>query len=99
MYLGLWKNENGRKVIEFCVQGDMSVNNTFLEHKSIQKYTKVGVDQDSIEVKSLIGFVMEMLEVVTDVKSVSRLEMDISNHAVLSKIKLVGAWKKKKKGY
>src|SRR5678815_16083 len=83
-------------MIDFCEERGMCVSNTFFKHKSIHKYTRVGVGRDGIEVKSMIDSVLvkkEMLKYVFDVKSVRGLGMGLSDHYfVLCKIKLVGAW-------
>jgi hypothetical protein len=95
-----WENENGMRVIDFCVDKGMCVCNTFFDHKSVHKYTRVGKDRDGAEVKSMIDVVLvkkEMLKYVMDVKSVRGLGMGISDHyIVLCKIKFVGAWMGKK---
>ena len=94
------ENENGRRVIDFCVERGMCVCNTFFDHKSVHKYTRVGTGRDGTEVKSLIDVVLvkkEMLKYVMDVKSVRGMGMGISDHyIVLCKIKFVGAWMEKK---
>jgi hypothetical protein len=89
-------NENGRRVIDFCGENGMCVCNTFFDHKSVHKYTRVGKSRDGTEVKSMIDLVLvkkDMLKYVMDVKSVRGLRMGISDHyIVLCKIKFVGAW-------
>ena len=66
----------------------------------MHKYTRVGVDRDGLEVKSLIDLVLvkkEMQKYVLDVKAVRGLGMGISDHyIVLCKIRLVGTWMEKK---
>jgi hypothetical protein len=87
-------------VIDFCIDKGMSVCNTFFDHKSVHKYTRVGVDRNGNETKSLIDLVLvkkEMLKYVMDVRAVRGLGMGISDHhVVLCKIKLVGAWMERK---
>ena len=34
-------NENGRRVVEFCVERELCVGNTYFEHKSLHKYTRL----------------------------------------------------------
>src|SRR5678815_2301140 len=79
------ENENGRKVMDFCEERGMCVSNTFFKHKSIHKYTRVGVGRDGIEVKSMIDLVLvkKMLKYMLDVKSVRCLEMGLSDHYVV----------------
>ena len=65
-------NGNGGRMINFCVDRGICVSNTFFEHKSVHKYTRVEVDRNGTEVKSLIDLVLvnkEMLKYVMDVKS------------------------------
>ena len=52
------ENENGRRVVEFCVERGLCVGNTYLEHKSLHKYTRVARAQDGVEVKNMIDLVL-----------------------------------------
>ena len=40
--------------MEFCVEKELCVDNTYFEHKSLHKYTRVARGQDGVEVKSMI---------------------------------------------
>ena len=46
----LGENDNGRRVISLCAERRLSVSNTYFEHKTLHKYTKVARDQDGVEV-------------------------------------------------
>ena len=67
------ENENGRRVVEFCAERGLCVDNTHFEHKSLHKYTRVARGQDGEEVKSMIDLVLlkeDMLGYVeTDIKA------------------------------
>ena len=46
------ENKKGGRVLEFCIVRRLCVGNTYFEHKSLHKYTKVSRGQDGVEVKS-----------------------------------------------
>ena len=89
------ENENGRRVVEFCAERGMCVGNTYFEHKSLHKYTRVAMGQDGVQVKSMIDLVLvkkDMLRLVQDVRAVRGMGRSISDlDVVLCKIWLVGA--------
>ena len=98
---GVPDNDNGR-VVEFCAVRGMCVGNKYLEHKSLDKYTRVARGQDGVELKSTIDLVLvkkNMLHYVQNMRAVRGMGGGLSNHqVVLSKIKLVGAWIKRVDG-
>ena len=67
------KNENGRRVVDFCGERSLCVGNTYFEHKNLHKYTRVARGQDEVEVKSMIDLLLvkrDMLCFVHDVRPV-----------------------------
>ena len=61
------------------------MGNTYFEHKSLNKYTRVARDQDKVEVNSIIDLVLvenDMLRYVQDVRGVRGMERDLSDHYV-----------------
>ena len=61
------------------------MGNTYFEHKSLKKYTRVARDQDKVEVNSIIDLVLvenDMLRYVQDVRGVRGMERDLSDHYV-----------------
>ena len=52
------ENDNGRRVVEICVQRGLCIGNIYFEHKSLHKYTRVARGQDGVEVKSMINLVL-----------------------------------------
>ena len=86
------ENDNGRGVVEFCAKRGLCVGNTYFEHESLHKYTRVARDQDGGEVKSMLDLVLvkkDMLRFCQDVRTVKGMERGISDHLVLCKIRLV----------
>ena len=59
--------DNG-KVIDFSVEKGLCVGNTYLEHKSLHKYTRMDRDQDGVEVMSTIEFVLVKKDMLCYVK-------------------------------
>ena len=43
------KNDNGRRVVEFCPKRGPCVGNMYFEHRSLHKYTRVVRGQDKKE--------------------------------------------------
>ena len=92
------ENENGRRVVEFCAERGLCVDNTYFEPPSLHKYTKVARGQDGVEVKSMIGLVLvkDMLRYVQVVRAMREMRRGLSDHhVVLCKVRLVGAWIKR----
>ena len=56
--LVLGENDNGRSMVEFCAERGLCVGNTYFEHKSFHKYTRMARGQDGMEVKSMINLVL-----------------------------------------
>ena len=76
--------------MEFCTERGLCVGNTYFKHRSLHKYTRVARGQDGVEIKSMINLVLEkrdMLHYVQDVRAV---------RGVGCKVRLVGAWIKKR---
>ena len=72
------------------------MDSTYLEHRSLHKYTKVAREPGVVEVKSMIDLVLgkyDMLRFVKDVRAVRGMGRGLSDHhVVLYKVRLVGAW-------
>ena len=78
----------------------MCVGNTYFKHISLHKYKRVARGQDGVEVKSTIDLVLvkrDMLRYLQDVKAVRGMGRGLSDHhVVLCKVRLVGAWSKRR---
>ena len=89
------EKDNGRSVIEFCVERRLSVSSTYFEHKSLHKYTKGDGSQDRMEMINMIELVLvkkEMLCYEQDVRVVRGMGRSVTDdHVVLCKFRLVGA--------
>ena len=44
------ENDNGRRMVELCVERGLCMGNTYFEYRSLHKYTKVARAQDIVEV-------------------------------------------------
>ena len=92
-------NENGERVVDFCADRGMCIANTHFRHKAIHKYTWRG-KRGGTECRSLIDLVLvkkDMLRDIVDVKALRGLNGGVSDHMiVLCKLKLIGAWVKKR---
>ena len=67
------ENDNGRRVVEFCAERGLCVDNTYFKHRNLHKYTRVPRGQDRVEVKSMTDLVIvkkDMLHYVQDVRAV-----------------------------
>ena len=94
------ETDNGRRVVEICAERVLCVGNTYFKPKSLHKYIRVARGQDRLEVKNIIDMVLvkrDMLRYVQDMRAVREEGCDLSDHhAVLCKVRLVGAWIKRK---
>ena len=52
------ENDNGRKLVEFSAERELCVANTYFEHRSLHKYTRVARGQDGVDVKSIRDLVL-----------------------------------------
>ena len=78
----------------------LCVGNTYLNHKSLYKYTRGTRGQDGEEVKNMIDLVLmkkDMMCYVQDMRAMIGIGRCISNHhAGLCKVRLVRAWIKRR---
>ena len=66
----------------------------------MHKYTRLTRNQDGVEVKSMIDLLLvnkTMLRYVQDVTVLGGMGRGISDHVVLCKVRLVGAWIQRRK--
>ena len=59
--------------MELCAEGGLCVGNTYFQHKSLHKYTRVARGQDGVEAKGIIDLVLvkkDMLRYMQDVRVV-----------------------------
>ena len=88
------KNNNGRRVVEFCAEMGLCMGNIYFKQKNLHKYTRVAKGQDRLEVKSMTDLVMVkkyMLHFVQDVRAVRGMGQGLLDHyVVLCKVRLVG---------
>ena len=48
------ENDNGRRVVEFCAERGLCVDNTYFKHRRLHKYTRVARGRDGVEIKRMI---------------------------------------------
>lgn len=82
------RNNNGGRLIDFCIMNNLIITNTFYEHKDIHKYTRV---VESRRERSIIDYVLVNRKFRNEVKDtrVRRGAEIYSDHfLVLAKIKI-----------
>ena len=52
------ENDNGKGGVELYAERGLCVGNTYFEHMSLHKYTRVAMGQDGMKVKSMIDLVL-----------------------------------------
>ena len=94
------ENENGRSGVEFCAERGLCVGKIYFEHKNLHKYRRVARGQGGVQVKSMTDLVLvkkDMLHFVQDVRAMGGMGRGILDHpVVLCKVRLVGAWIKRR---
>ena len=87
------KNNNGKRLIDFSIENNLIITNTFFKHKEIHKYTRV---QNSRKEKSIIDYILTNIENkknVKDVKARRGPEIGSDHHILLAKIRTNKNWK------
>ena len=76
------------------------MKDTFFKHIGVHKYTRVTRGRESVGIKCMIDLVLvknDMLPYVQDVRAVRGMGRGLSDHyVVLCKVRLVGAWIKRR---
>ena len=78
------------------------VANTYFKHISLHKYTRVARGQDGVELKCMIDLVLvkrDILRYIHEQRTMRGMGRGLSDHhVVLYKVRLVGAWIKRREG-
>lgn len=89
--IGIWgesiKNNNGERLIEFCIQNDMIIQNSFFKHKDCHKYTRQEPGRNE---KSIIDYIITERSnrtLVRDVRVYRSAEIASDHYLVVAKIK------------
>ena len=78
-------------------QKDDCVWVTHFKHKSLHTYTRVTRGQDRVEIKSMIDLVLVKRDMMRNVKDVRGMGQGLPDHHVVQcKVRLVGAWIKRR---
>ena len=76
------------------------MGNTYYEQRSLHNFPRMARGKDKVEVKSMIDLVLvkkDMLHYEQEVRAMREMGQGLSDHhVVLRKIRLVGAWIKRK---
>ncbi|MGL4388826.1 MAG: reverse transcriptase domain-containing protein [Brevinema sp.] len=91
-------NNNGKRLIDFCVVNDMIITNTFFEHKNIHKYTRVNENKGENSIIDLFITERKCLKYFKDVKVKRSFEIDSDHYLVIAKLKIPKAVIIEKKG-
>ena len=97
------KKDNGRRVVEFCGEKGLCVNNAYFGHKGLHKYTRVARGPDGMKATNMIYRVFikkDMLHYVQDMTAVRGMGQDRSDHHVILckvKVRLMGSWINRRK--
>lgn len=81
------KNRNGVKLIEFCIQNGLVVQNTLFQHKDCHKYTR---EERGRNEKSIIDYVITEKSargIVQDVRVYRGAELSTDHYLLIAKIK------------
>lgn len=102
--LGLWGgeevlNDNGQRLIEFCIENDMLIGNSHFNHKLIHKIT---FQAEGREAKSIIDYIIYdrgMRRYFTDVKAITGAELGTDHRLVVADTRIIKPRKKQSKTY
>ncbi|KAJ8934491.1 hypothetical protein NQ318_012467 [Aromia moschata] len=82
------RNNNGSRIIDFCIENNMLVMNTFFRHKDAHKYTR---EVSSRNEKSIIDYAIvsrNMRYLIKDVRVRRGLEINSDHYLVLVKTRI-----------
>ena len=92
-------NENGERIVSFCLERNLFISNTFFKHKLAHLYTWENV---SMNRRSVIDFFMydeRLRSMVVDTRVKRGAELGTNDHyLVVSRLRLNKFWRKKVKG-
>lgn len=80
-------NNNGRRLIDFCIMNIFVIGNTFFEHKDIHQYTRIGPKGE----KSIIDYILierNKLRMLNDVRVKRGPEIYSDHFLVVGKVKV-----------
>ena len=80
------ESDNGRRGVEFSEERGLCVSNTYFNHRTVHKYTRVARGREGMAIKSMIDLVLvkkDMLRYVQDVRAARGMGRGLSNHYVV----------------
>ena len=81
------RNNNGKRILEFCQVQDFLVTNSFFQHKDTNKYTREVISRKE---KSIIDYILVQREnrrLITDVKVNKEAEIFSDHYLLAAKVK------------
>lgn len=81
------RNNNGERMLDFCIINRLIITNTFFEHKDIHKYTR---EIKSRNEKSIIDYILveeDNRQIVLDTKVRRGPEIDSDHYLVITKLR------------
>lgn len=88
------RNRDGERILDFCARNQLSVMNTFFQHRPSHKWTwyrwNRQAEEETSGNMSMIDFVLTTKKaLIADVKVIPSVSMDSDHRAVVAKIKMV----------
>ena len=80
---------NGERLIDFCLENNMKIANTFFPHKDIHKYTRVNSEKKEKSILDYIIVSSSLFYSTMDVRVSRGAEIYSDHHLVIAKIRLL----------
>lgn len=80
------RNNNGQRVIDFCVDNNLVASNTFFKNKDIHKFTRI-MDREERSIIDLVLVGREYCKLIKDVRVKRGFEIGSDYHLVYIKLK------------
>ena len=45
------KNDDGRRIVDYCTEGELCLGNMYFKHNNLHKYTREGRDQEEEKIR------------------------------------------------
>lgn len=90
------RNNNGKRILDYCLQHNLIVANTFFSHREIHTITR---EEPSRNEKSIIDYIMTQKEnrkIIKDVKVKRGPEIGSDHYLVVAKVKALNIYDNKK---
>ena len=95
------RNDDGRRVLDFCLLNDAAIMNTFYQHQESHKWTWYGWNQEELRYtrRSMIDlFITNKKKIFKDVKAIPSVSADSDHRIVVAKLSLTKPKQKARRG-